>query len=62
MKMLSDEKFKDLIENVTIGIVVTLIVAIFFGFICFAHYQDKQIENKKIEYCREMKIQPKDCK
>ena len=60
--MLSDEKFKDLIENVTIGIVVTLIVAIFFGFICSAHYQDKQIENKKIEYCREMKIQPKDCK
>ena len=56
--MLSDKQ----VENVTFGIVLVLIVAIFFGFICFITYQEKQIENKKIEYCREMKIQPKDCK
>lgn len=56
--MLSDKKF----ENMTIGIGSVLCFAIFFGFICFITYQEKQIENKKIEYCREMKIQPKDCK
>ena len=56
--MLSNEQ----VENATIEIVVTLIVVLFFGFFSFVVYQVNQTENNRIEYCREMKIQPKDCK
>ena len=58
MKMLNDRNR----EMIIIGTCVTLFFVIYFGYFGFVFYQNKQIENNKIEYCREMKIQPKDCK
>ena len=55
--MLSDKQ----VENVTFGIVSVLIIAIMFVCFGFIVYQVRQTRNMQIEYCREMKIQPKDC-
>lgn len=56
--MLSDKNR----EYIIVGLFTVIGLALFFSFLGFITYQAKQTENKQIEYCREMKIQPKDCK